>query len=319
MATRLSEHRSRSDVTHPPEPPATASTDLVAQLDRLEAEGGGELAFEDGSTLAVTHLGRVVFPEVGVTKGGLMRYYARVAPTLLPLLRDRPLALKRYPKGVDGPSFHQHEPSNWPDGVRTAKVRLEDGTTRPRLVGGDLLTLLYTVQLGAISVHPWHARVGSLSSPDWIVIDLDPSPGVPYDRVVEVALTVRDVLAGEGLEGRPKTSGATGLHVVAPFAKRTTWKTAAATAERVAKAVAAALPSITTLARDPAKRPPGTVYVDFLQNARGKTAASAWSVRATPTATASVPLSWAEVKPGLDPRAFTIDVALQRVTNQPAG
>lgn len=310
MATRLGEYRRKRDFTRTPE--------IVSELDRLEAQGGGELGFEDGHTLDVTHLGRVVFPEVGVTKGELMRYYDRVAPTLLPLLRDRPLALKRYPKGLGGPSFHQHEPTNWPDGVRTAKVRLEDGTTHPRLVGGDLQTLLYTVQLGAISVHPWHARVGSLFSPDWIVIDLDPSPGVRYERVVEVALTVRKVLSEEGLDAQPKTSGATGLHILAPLAKRATWKTAAATAERVAKAVVAALPSLTTLARDPAKRPPGTVYVDFLQNARGKTAASAWSVRATPTATVSVPLSWEEVEPGLDPRSFTMDAALQRLEKKPS-
>jgi bifunctional non-homologous end joining protein LigD len=202
--------------------------------------------------------------------------------------------------------------------VRTAKVKLDDGTVRPRLIGGDLATLLYTIQIGAISAHPWQSRVGSLGTPDALVIDLDPAPDAPFDRVVSVALAVREALAALGLEGHPKTSGASGLHVVVPYARRTTWKATAATAEAVAKAVAAATPGLTTLARSPARRPPGTVYVDFLQNARGKTVASAWSVRATATATVSTPLAWSEVKPGLDPTRFTIAAALERLARPDA-
>ncbi len=302
--------RSMEAIAHP----EAAREDLVEQLSRVERDGGdGELTFEGGATLAVTSLGRVIAPEAGLTKGGLMRYYARVAPALLPLLKDRPLALRRFPRGVGGAGFYQHEPRNWPAPVRTARVRLEDGSVRPRLVGGDLVTLLYTVQLGAIEAHPWHARVASLSAPDYVVLDLDPGDGASYDRVVDVALRVRDALAASGLEGLPKTSGATGMHVVVPLAPKSTWRAAAALAERIARVVAYGAPGVATLERSLAKRPAGAVYVDHLQNARGKTVASAWSVRARPGATVSVPLDWSEVRPGLDPRAFTTEAALARV------
>jgi bifunctional non-homologous end joining protein LigD len=289
------------------------SASVVDQLTRLERDGGGGELRLDGGELPVTHLDRVVFPRAGATKGALMRYYARVAPALLPLLADRPLALRRFPAGVEGPSFFQHEPRDWPAVVRVAKVRLEDGTVRPRLVGGDLATLLYTVQMGAVSAHPWLSRVGSLATPDAVVIDLDPGDDADFDRVVEVARAVREALDARGLVGAPKTSGATGLHVVVAPPRKLTWKASAALAEAVAREVHAALPRRTTLARSPAKRPPGTVYLDHLQNARGKTVASAWSVRATPGATVSTPLDWAEVAPGLRPAAFTMETALARL------
>lgn len=296
-------------------PSALPGADVVEQLARIEQRGGaGEVVFDDGARLPVTHLGKVFFPLRGITKGALMRYYVRAAPALLPLLRDRPLALLRHPDGVDGPRFHQHDARSAPSCARVEPVRTARGEMRPRLIGGDLATLLYTVQLGAVAVHPWLSRIGTLGYPDAMVIDLDPQPEVPFDRVVEVAQTVRAVLAEMDREAVPKTSGASGLHVLSPFDARTCWESSAELAARVAKEVAAVLPTLVTLARSPAKRPKGTVYVDHLQNARGKTVASAWSVRARPEATVSVPLAWSEVTRGLDPRHFTMEVALTRIT-----
>jgi bifunctional non-homologous end joining protein LigD len=284
------------------EPPS-----LLRQLARIEQDGGdGILVFAEGETLAVTSLGKEFFPGDGYTKGDMMRYYARVAPLLLPAIDGRPLALKRYPNGIGGPSFFQHDPGEGvPDVVRTEQVPTEDGTEL-RLVGGDLATLLYTVQLGTVAVNAWHSRVGSLDSPDYAVLDLDPGAGVPFRRVMEVAAVVRAELERVRLHAVAKTSGATGLHVLVPLARRTTYEAAAALAEEVATRVTAARPDVATVERAIGARPPGSVYVDHMQNARGKTLASLWSVRARPGAPVSAPLSWRQVGPSLDPKRWTV-------------
>jgi bifunctional non-homologous end joining protein LigD len=158
------------------------------QLVRIERQGhDGEVTFADGGTLRVTSLDRVVFPRDGVTKGDLMRYYARVSPVLLPVLADRPLALKRYPDGIDGPAFFQQNATKYPPVVRVEKVKTEAGKAAPRFIGGDLPTLLYLVQIGAIALHAWQSRVGSLDDADYSTIDLDPGEGVRFARVVELA------------------------------------------------------------------------------------------------------------------------------------
>jgi len=294
------------------EPPS-----LLRQLARIEQDGGdGILVFAEGETLAVTSLGKEFFPGDGYTKGDMMRYYARVAPLLLPAIDGRPLALKRYPNGIGGPSFFQHDPGEGlPDVVRTEQVPTEDGTEL-RLVGGDLATLLYTVQLGTVAVNAWHSRVGSLDSPDYAVLDLDPGAGVPFRRVMEVAAVVRAELERVRLHAVAKTSGATGLHVLVPLARRATYEAAAALAEEVATRVTAARPDVATVERAIGARPPGSVYVDHMQNARGKTLASVCSVRARPGATASAPIAWAQLGAGggrVDPRAFTIATVPRRL------
>ena len=288
---------------------SNSTPQILEQLETIEHGGGdGILAFGRGVTLPVSSLDRAVWPRDGITKGALMRYYACVAPALLPLLKDRPLVLERHPRGVTGPSFHQHAPGeNVPPSVRTADVPTEGDGTEPRFIGGDLPTLLYTVQLGAIAVNPWHARVGHLEHPDYMVLDLDPMPRVPASRIIRLARIVSAQLAELGLKHGLKTSGSRGIHLVTPLPPRTPWATSAALAERVASAVAVAHPDIATVERQLGNRPKGSIYVDHLQNARGKTLVSTWSARAKPGAPVSTPVTSQELESGeADPRGWTV-------------
>ncbi|HET7459374.1 MAG TPA: DNA ligase D [Gemmatimonadaceae bacterium] len=298
----------RSTSTSAPSARAPRPASLLSQLTRIEREtGDGTLRFDDGTELSVTSLDKPFWKKEGITKGALMRYYTRVAPALLPALADRPLALKRYPNGVAGHSFFQQNAGDHvPEGVRTAQVETEDEGKQPRLIGGDLPTLLYTVQLGTIAVNAWHSRLGALDWPDYSILDLDPSPRAPFSRVIQVARWVRDELELLGLHGALKTSGSRGLHIVIPLPRRTTYDTSAALAERVATQVARAHPKEATVARSIGDRPPGSVYVDHMQNARGKTLASVFSVRARPGATVSTPVSWRQLGDDFDPHALDL-------------
>jgi bifunctional non-homologous end joining protein LigD len=259
-------------------------------------------------TLAFTNLDRVVFPKDGITKGALLRYYERMSPFVLPTMADRPLVLRRFPRGITGEAFYQQRaPADPPEGVRVEKVEEANGTTRTRFVGGSLATLLHTIQLGAISVDPWHARVGSLGTPDYTIIDLDPGPRAPFARVAEVAAAVKEEMDALGLRGALKTSGSSGLHVYLPLPPATPEEGARLLAQLVATRVVERLPRIATIERSVRARPAGAIYVDFLQNIRGKTVAAAWCVRARPGATVSTPLAWEELDDSLDPREFTIE------------
>src|SRR6185312_11717897 len=287
---------------------------IVARLTDLEQAGeAGELALPTG-TLEISKLEKVFFPVTGQTKGDLMRFYARLSPMLLPTMVDRPLVMKRFPNGVRGKAFYQQRaPANPPASVRVEPVSDEGLATQPRLVGGDLATLLYLVQLGAISVDPWHSRVQSVRFADYSIIDLDPGPRAPFGRVVEVAHAVKAVLDGLGLTAVPKTSGASGLHIALPLAAGVPNEGARTIAELVATMVAERFPRIATVERWVNARAPGAVYVDYLQNIRGKTVAGVYSVRAVPRATVSTPLEWSEVDDRLTPAAFTMDEVLDRV------
>ena len=295
--------------------PATAAGSVAAQLEEIETAGGdGTVALGRRVTLSVSSLDKVFFPRERFTKGDVMRYYAEVEEAILPIMRDRPLVLKRYPDGIDGQSFYQQKaPDRVPDGVRAETIRNERGERQRRLIGGDLITLLYTVQLGAISVDPWHSRVPNLEEADFTILDLDPGPKAPFSRVVEVATLVREELDGLGLVGGVKTSGSSGMHVVVPLERGISDEAAVLAAQIVATRVVARAPGIATVERSVSARPTGTVYVDYLQNIRAKTVAAAYSVRARPGATVSAPLEWKEVESTLDPRDFTIETMPARL------
>jgi bifunctional non-homologous end joining protein LigD len=280
---------------------------IVAQLQAIEDDSGdGTLAFPHGGTLGVTNLGKKYFPKQKYTKGDVMRYYASVADTILPLIEDRPLVLKRYPDGVGAPPFfQQNAPHDVPKGVRVATVESDKGKSM-RIVGGDLLTLLYTVQLGAIDVHPWLSRVKSLRYADYAVLDLDPTPAAPFSRVVTVAKHVLEALKDGRYHAAIKTSGSRGLHIFITLPPRTTYSQAQEFARIIATAVAEDYPKEATVQRSIAKRPRGTVYVDFLQNAEGKSVAAAFSVRARDGAPVSMPIAEKELVSELRIEDFTI-------------
>jgi len=290
-----------------------AGDGLVAQLEEIErGSGNGAVVLPDGDRLDVTNLRKVFWPALGLTKGDLLRYYARVAPLLLPVVADRPLVMKRLPNGISGKAFYQQRgPSPVPAGVRVEAV--EGDTEVPnRLIGGSVKTLLYMTQLAAISQDPWFSRVTSPAVVDHVAIDLDPPEGVPFSTVLDVARWVRDELSHLGVRGFPKTSGADGLHVYVPMPPGTPYEAGMLFAQIVATMIAAKHPKVATVER--AVRARGKrVYVDYLQNIQGKTLACAYSARGSDYAGASTPLTWDEVDAGVDPRDFTIRTLPERL------
>lgn len=279
------------------------------QLEEIEARGGdGTVDLARGVSLRVTSLDKFYFPDAQRTKGDVMRYYVRVAPWLLRLIADRPLILKRHPEGVNGESFFQQSPpDNAPAEVRIEEITTVEGERAPRLIGGDLVTLLYCVQIGAIAMNPWHSRVASLDSPDYLVLDLDPGSRTPFTQVVQVARWLHEELTDAGLVAGVKTSGSRGLHILLPLPAGTGYESAALMAKLFARRVSAAHRREATTIRSRGTRSQRAVYVDHLQNAIGKSVVCAFSVRARAGAMVSTPLAWEELTDDLDPTAFTID------------
>jgi bifunctional non-homologous end joining protein LigD len=287
---------------------------LIDQLTVIEEKGGdGTLEIGRGKSLKISNLDKVFFPKEKFTKGDVMRFYARIADFILPTIQDRPLVLKRFPNGINGESFYQQKASDTtPAEVRVEEIITDSGDKQPRIIGGDLLTLLYTIQLGAISVDPWHSRVGSLDFADYTIIDLDPGPRANFARVIQVAHWAKEVIDSFGLNAGIKTSGATGLHIYLPLPPKTPNEAATLVAQMIATKVADAHPKEATIERFVKARGAATVYVDFLQNIQGKTVAGPYCVRAKAGATVSTPLKWTELTEDLDPRNFHLGNAADR-------
>jgi bifunctional non-homologous end joining protein LigD len=295
--------------------PTSLAKRVVEQLDAIEADGGdGELTFGRGEKLHVSSLGKIYFPDAELTKGDLMRYYAGVSPLLLPIIRDRPMILKRYPDGVDGPSFFQQNAGKtMPRGVRTERISTSGGDAAERLVGGDLLTLLAMVQIGTIPVHTWQSRTQSHQFADTTTIDLDPGDDVPFKDVVTLAKQIKAELDNLGLTAAIKTSGSSGLHIVLPLPPKTTFDDAALLAERIAERIVEAQPKRATVERSVHGRPTGSIYVDAQQNAEGKSVVAAYSVRERAQATVSAPIEWRELRGTLKIGAFTLETMPARL------
>jgi bifunctional non-homologous end joining protein LigD len=301
------------------EPGLPLTNPVVEQLRALEdARRDGTIQLPDGDRLGVTNLHKIFWPKLKLTKGDLLRYYATVAPFILPVVEDRPLVMKRFPNGVDGPAFYQQRSRMEKP---PATVRIEtlpddiDPISEPdarRFVGGNLITLLYMTQIAAISQDPWFSRVQSPLDADYVALDLDPDDHAPFGRVLDVARWVRDELESLKMPAVPKTSGSSGLHVYIPLPPGTSYESGVLFCQIVATMVAARHPKVATVERKVKARARGTVYVDYLQNILGKTLATAYSARASDFAGVSTPLTWREVDTDIDPRDFTIVTAPKR-------
>lgn len=259
-----------------------------------------------------THLDKIFFPKHKYTKGDIFNYYTSVAEFMLPYLKDRPCSLNRMPGGINGESFFQKNNEHLPDWVPYADIFSDSNNGNLRwIVGKDLNTLLYMVQLGCVEINPWNSRVGHLENPDWIVIDLDPE-GISFEHVIEVARTVHEVCDEWSIPAVPKTSGKTGIHIFIPLHAKYTYEQGKNLAHLIALEVNKHQPKITSVERMPEKRR-HKIYLDFLQNREGQTLAAPYSLRPTPDATVAMPLHWDEVKTGLKPTDFTIENALKRL------
>ena len=269
-------------------------------------KGTSHMTSSKNAKLEFSHLDKVFFPKHKYTKGDLIEYYKTVAPYILPYLKDRPLSLLRQPGGVTDKGFFQKNMEHLPDWVPAADIYSDSHEdTLHWMVGGELDTLLYAVQLGGIEINPWNSRVKHLDKPDWAVIDLDPE-GVTFKDVITIARTVKEVCDEWNIPAYPKTSGKTGIHIFIPLRAKYDYEQTKTFAHLLALEINKRQPKLTSVERMPAKRP-HRIYLDFLQNREGQTLAAPYSVRPTPDATVSTPLHWDEVTPKLKPTDFTIE------------
>jgi bifunctional non-homologous end joining protein LigD len=262
----------------------------------------------------VTNLDKVFFPEPGLTKGDLVSYYVDVAECALPHLRRRPFHMKRFPNGVDGEFFHQKRvPAKHPEYVDEVFVQFPSGHSTVFAIVDNAAALAWVANLGCIELHTWSSRVPEIERPDYLLIDLDPTTDGQWPFVREIALVVKEVMDELGLRSYPKTSGATGLHILAPIKPELEFPEV----RRFAKALAVEVErrvgdqAVATTTWKVADRV--GVFVDYGQNARDRTIASAYSVRPTADARVSAPLLWNEVL-GVEPEAFTLETMRARIT-----
>jgi bifunctional non-homologous end joining protein LigD len=273
----------------------------------------GDVTLRLGRTnVPLTSLGKLYWERERYSKGDLLAYYVRVGKLILPHLKGRPAILKRYPNGTRDDGFFQHDVTKAPDFLETAQLVSETGRTLNYAVYSDLVSLLYLVNIGTIAQNPWLSTVAHIDNPDYIVIDLDPKDA-PFENVLATALNARHALEEVKLTCFAKTSGSTGIHLYVPIKPKYSFREAAAFAESIAKRVAEIDPRISTVERAVAERNRNQVYVDWLQNAHGKSAASVYSVRAKPGATVSAPVTWDEIERGFAIGDFTIATMPARI------
>jgi bifunctional non-homologous end joining protein LigD len=267
----------------------------------------------DGHTLKFTNLKKVFYPDEGYTKRDVINYYDAVSALILPHLKDRPLSLKRYPNGIKDEFFFQkHVSESFAPWLRTELIDSDHNEAPINYVfAQDRASLLYLANLGCIDQNPWMSRLGSLDNPDFILIDLDPQE-CPYDMIVEAAIMVKQVLDEIGLEGYPKTTGGRGMHVYIPVETDYAYEQTRTFAEVIARIVVRRKPELFTTPRSVAKRERNRVYFDWVQNAKSKTIAAPYVLRAYPGAPVATPLEWDEVRKGLNPHEFNIANARER-------
>jgi bifunctional non-homologous end joining protein LigD len=258
---------------------------------------------------------RVLFPDDGVTKGDLFAFYDAVADTLVPHLRDRPFTMKRFREGLPGSAFFQKQaPKGMPSWIETRRFPTRTREGESRLVDFPLVNsreaLLWMVQMHCIDMNTWYSRVDEPMHPDYVVFDLDPPDG-EFALGVRAAKLVGELMTEIGMRAYPKTSGADGMHVFVPIERVHSFDETHAFAEAAATVLESRHPGVVTTEWLKAKRK--GVLIDYHQNGAGRTTASVYSVRPKPGATVSVPLAWDEVGEGLDRRAFTMSVALDRI------
>jgi bifunctional non-homologous end joining protein LigD len=269
--------------------------------------------------LRLSNLKKVFWPKEGYSKGDLINYYRAIAPWILPYLVDRPTVITRFPDGIEGKSFYQKDMPDWvPPWLRTIALWSEGSEREIHYVLiDDADGLAYLANLGSIPIHVWASRTADLGRPDWTIIDLDPK-GAPREWVVPLALAVRALCESIALPTYVKTSGQTGLHILIPLGGQLTYDQARQLAYLLGLVVEQRHPDMATTNRNPAGRG-GRVYLDWGQNAHGQLLVAPYSVRPVAGAPVSMPLTWDEVTPALDPKAFNIKTALARVERWGAG
>jgi bifunctional non-homologous end joining protein LigD len=257
--------------------------------------------------IKLTNLQKPFWPELGITKGGLIEYYLQVSEALLPHLRDRAMVMKRYPHGWQGDFFFmKRAPSPRPRWIRTCSIEHGSGNIIDFPIIQDVPALLWVINLGCIDLNQWYARCDDVDRPDYVHFDLDPVPGAGWEQVREAALLVHEALVALNMPCYPKTTGSRGIHVYVPIMRGPTQKQVWTFAKELARAVATQHPAVLTSEYKVAKRPHGRVLVDYNQNAWGRTLASVYSVRPRAEASVSTPVTWEEIEDGVRIEDFTV-------------
>jgi bifunctional non-homologous end joining protein LigD len=280
---------------------------------RIPTDVDNAILMVAGREVRLTNLRKPFWPERGITKGNLIQYYADVAPVLLPHIRDRAMVMKRYPHGAAGPFFFmKRAPEPRPAWIRTCAIDHGSRGVIDFPVIDDLPSLLWVINLGCIDLNQWYATCDDVDRPDYVHFDLDPGEAA-FAQVREAALVVQEALESLGMKALVKTSGSKGLHVYVPIVRGPVQKEVATFAKTLAVLLASRNSRLLTSEYRVAKRPKGRVLVDYNQNAWGRTLASIYSVRPTPLATVSMPVTWKEVAAGVKIEDFRVDNARQRI------
>jgi bifunctional non-homologous end joining protein LigD len=269
----------------------------------------------DGHDLKLTNLKKIYWPREKISKAEMLNYYYSIADYIFPYMKDRPQSLNRFPNGINGKSFYHKNMQGKVDKWLKTFKRFSESSGEPKdfLICSDRASLIYMANLGCIEMNPWHSRVQSPLYPDWSVVDLDPGD-ISFEKVIETAQVVHQILDSLEIPSYPKTSGSTGIHIYIPLGAKYNYEQSKQLAELIANLVHEELPSFTSLVRDPRKRT-DKIYIDYLQNRPIQTICAPYSVRPKPGATVSAPLHWDEVKKGLKIADFTMKNMLDRTKN----
>lgn len=289
-------------VTRQKEGPAISTDEFLA----LKKPKGDLILEVKGERVSVTSLDRIYWPDEKLTKFALLSYYLKMSSHIMPFLQNRPAILQRYPRGIKAPMFFQQDTESAPAYIKTVPLVNQEGREVNYSVYTTVGSLLHFVNLGTIEQHPWHSTLKHLDQPDYVMLDLDPKQA-PWANVLAVALVCKEILDEVGLTAFPKTSGSSGIHIYVPLKPKHNFGKAGGLAAALASEVAERAPGIATIQRSLARRQKQQVYVDAMQNARGKTIASPFSARARPGATVSMPLTWKQIEKGVKISDFTIE------------
>ena len=277
----------------------------VAEFFKLKQPKGDLILDVEGQPVSLTSLERVYWPDEKITKFELLRYYLEISSHIMPFLKNRPAILQRWPRGINAPMFFQQDLESAPAFIKTARLTNKEGREIDYAIYSTTASLLHFVNLGSIEQHPWHSTIAKLDNPDWIAIDLDPKKA-PWENVLQVALTGKEVCDEIGLKAFPKTSGSSGIHIYLPLKPTNEYESVAEFSRLLASEIARRVPRIATVERTIAKRKSDQVYVDWMQNARGKSLAAVFTARAKPKATVSMPLTWKQIEQGVKISDFTV-------------
>jgi bifunctional non-homologous end joining protein LigD len=321
MAPRSSNPSRATRTVHP----ATRSTGPVTRAKRAAVAGPlttiriprdrNDLNLEvGGRELRLTNLGKVFWPDLGITKGDLLQYYADVAPVLLPHLRDRAMVMKRYPNGAYGDFFFmKRAPTPRPPWIETCAIEHASGNVIDFPMIQDLPALLWVVNLGCVDLNQWYATCDDVDRPDSLHFDLDPTEGATFAQIRDAALVVRHALRELRMPSHAKTTGSRGIHVYVPIRRGPTQRDVWEVAKRLSDAIVQRHPKLLTAVYAKARRPRRRVLVDYNQNAWGRTLASVYSVRPRPQAPVSMPVTWEEVEQGFAIEDFRMANAPSRI------